>query len=125
MKFFEIICLRYFCALVLGALCGLAQAQVTPAGKVIFASGEARVIAASGAARDAVKDMSIALGETLVTGKAAALHVRMADGGYVAMRPDTRLTVQDFVWNGREDGSERSVLSLVRGGFRKIGRAHV
>ena len=109
-----------YLTVVFSLLCGVAQAQVTPAGNVIFVSGEARIISSGGATRDAAKGMTIALGETLVTGKVGAMHVRMADGGFVAVRPDTRLTVKDFVWSGKEDGSEKSVIELVRGGFRTI-----
>ena len=109
-----------YLACVLGLVSAAAFAQVTPAGNVIFVNGEASIINASGAARAAAKGMAIALGETLATGKAGALHVRMADGGFVAMRPDTRITVRDFAWNGKEDGSEKSVLALLSGGFRTI-----
>ena len=59
-------------------------------------------------------------GDTLVTGKTGAIHVRMNDTAFISVRPDTRLVVQSFVWNGKEDGLERAVFSLLRGGFRTI-----
>ena len=36
------------------------------------------------------------------------------------MRPNTAFTVNAFVFNGQQDGSERSFLSLFKGGFRAI-----
>ena len=83
-------------AILLWAVSGFAWGQGAPAGNVIFASGEARIINAAGVGRDAVKGMAVTQGDTLVTGKAGALHVRMSDAGFIAMRPDTRLAVREF-----------------------------
>lgn len=94
--------------------------QAAPAGNIIFVSGDAQVIAAGGQARNAAKNTVVNEGDTLLTGKTGAMHIRMNDAGFIAMRPDTRLTVQSFIWNGKEDGAERSILSLLRGGFRTI-----
>ena len=94
--------------------------QAAPAGNVIFASGDAQIIGADGKARAAAKNAVVNEGDTLLTGKTGAMQIRMTDAGFIAVRPDTRLTVQSFIWNGKEDGAERSLLSLVRGGFRTI-----
>ena len=115
---FKNICLRIIFTLAAG--CVPVAAQAATAGNVIFTSGDAQIIGADGKARAAVKNGAVNEGDTLVTGKTGALHVRMGDSGFIAVRPDTRLTVQNFVWNGKEDGAERSLLSLVRGGFRTI-----
>ncbi len=96
------------------------QAHAAQAGTVIFANGEAQIIGADGKARNAARGDIVNEGDTLVTGQAGAMQLRMADDGFIAVRPDTRMTVQNFNWNGKEDGSERSVMSLVRGGFRTI-----
>jgi hypothetical protein len=44
----------------------------------------------------------------------------MADGGHMALRRDTRMRVDQFHYAGVEDGSERSVLSLLKGGLRAV-----
>lgn len=95
-------------------------AYAAPAGTIIFATGDAQIISAASPARAATKNTVVNEGDTLVTGKNGAMHLRMNDQGFISVRPDTRLIVQNFVWNGKEDGLERSVLSLVRGGFRTI-----
>ncbi len=102
------------------AMCAAPAAVAAQAGSVIFVSGEAQIIGGDGKARNAAKGDAVNEGDTLVTGRVGALHLRMADDGYIAMRPDTRMIVQNFNWNGKEDGAERSVMSLVRGGFRAI-----
>jgi FecR protein len=108
--------------IVLVCVAGLmpAIAPGAPAGIIIFAIGDAQIIGAGGPARNAEKNIVVNEGDTLVTGKNGAMHVRMNDTGFISVRPDTRLAVQSFIWNGKEDGLERSVLSLLRGGFRTI-----
>jgi len=44
----------------------------------------------------------------------------MKDGALLSLRPNTELVITDYNFNGREDGSERSFMELVRGGFRTI-----
>ena len=44
----------------------------------------------------------------------------MEDGGLIAMRSDTQLKFDQFNFNGQQDGSEKSFLSLVKGGFRAV-----
>ncbi len=95
-------------------------AHATPAGTIIFAFGDAQIISANAAPRAAEKNLMVSVGDTLITGKNGAMHVRMNDTAFISVRPDTRLVVQSFVWNGKEDGLERVVFSLLRGGFRTI-----
>jgi FecR protein len=115
---------KYLAYILLMAAMGVAisarVAEAAQVGSVIFAAGEAQILGVDGKARAAAKGEAVNQGDTLVTGKAGAMQVRMADDGFIALRPDTRMTVQDFNWNGKEDGAERSVMSLVRGGFRTI-----
>ena len=108
--------------IVLGWVAGLmpVATQAAPAGAIIFVVGDAQIVAMGGAARSAEKNTVVNEGDTLLTGKHGAIHVRMNDSGFISVRPDTRLIVQSFVWNGKEDGLERSVLLLLRGGFRTI-----
>jgi hypothetical protein len=118
---FKNIYLKYIWLLLPMGMAVAAQAAYgAQAGSVIFVSGDAQIVGADGKTRNAAKGDIVNEGDTLVTGKAGALQMRMADDGFVAMRPDTRMTLQNFNWNGKEDGSERSVMSLVRGGFRTI-----
>jgi hypothetical protein len=52
----------------------------------------------------------------------------MGDGAVVVVQPGTRVTVVEFVFDGREDGSEKVRYRLEQGGFRAItgviGRTH-
>jgi hypothetical protein len=59
-------------------------------------------------------------GDTLLSSPSAYAQIRMEDGGMVAMRPDTRLKIDRFTFDGHQDGTERSFFSLFKGGFRAI-----
>jgi hypothetical protein len=87
---------------------------------VIFAAGDVRIVNAAGQERRAVKGAQIQEGETVVSAPGASAQLQMKDGAYVALRPDSRLRVDTYVYNGREDGSESGLLSLLKGGFRTI-----
>ena len=63
---------------------------------------------------------SILRGDTLSTGEASHTQVRMKDGALLSLRPHTDLRVEEYRYNGAEDGSERSLLELIKGGFRTI-----
>ncbi len=97
------------------------------AGKVLFAVGRIEV-QSPGRTRMIAKGDPVCAGETLQTGKNALVQLSMADGGTVLLRPNSRLTIETFVYHGVEDGSERSELALLEGGMRTvtgaIGKRH-
>ena len=97
-------------------------------GFIHFLNGEGRVILVNGGERAAEKGFQLNEGDTVVTAQGATMQLRMTDDGLIAVRPDTRLRIDTYRYAGREDGSERGILELVRGGFRTItgviGRAN-
>jgi hypothetical protein len=105
-------------AALLAACPALAQAGV--AGRFQFVYGEVRVVGADGRERPAKKGDEISEGETLVSGATGSAQLRMVDDGIIAVRPDTRMRIDTFRYDGKEDGTEKSLLSLVKGGFRAI-----
>jgi hypothetical protein len=89
------------------------------AGKVVSTSGSVQVVTASGEARAVAKNDVINTGDTLDTGQGRA-QVQFADGGLVALKPGTQFRIDDYNYQGAEDGTERSFFSLLKGGFRAI-----
>jgi len=89
-------------------------------GKFQFVIGEIKVISSAGIERRPVKGDSFNTGDTIFTGAGGTAQIRMGDGGLMAIRANTQLRLDQYVFNGREDGNERSLLSLVKGGFRAI-----
>lgn len=90
------------------------------AGHVQFVNGNVQLSNASGPTRSLQKGDAIREGDTLTSAAAASAQIRMEDGGLVAVRPDTQLKFDQFVFNGKQDGTERSFFSLLKGGFRAV-----
>lgn len=90
------------------------------AGQVQFVSGSVQSTTEAGKTRLLRKGDPVNEGDTLSTAPAAALQVKMRDGGIVAMRPDSRVKIDSFKFNGKQDGTEQSNFSLLKGGFRAI-----
>lgn len=108
------------CVALLASLLFAVAASSAPAGRVQLASGEVQIVAPDGKSRPAARGDVVDEGDTVVTGATGALHLRMLDDGIIAVRANTRMRINQFRWSGKEDGSERSLLDLVKGGFRTI-----
>jgi hypothetical protein len=100
------------------ALCS--QAALAQIGTVNFSMGDVRILRTGGITMPAPKGTQVNEGDTLLVGPVSSAQLKMVDGGVLALRPETQMKFDQYKWNGREDGSERGVLSLVRGGFRTI-----
>ncbi len=111
-------------ALLLSVL--FANTALAAAGTVVFVSGEATLD------RGAVtlpieKDLAVESGDLLATGYDGRVQVRMADGQWISLFPNTRFRIDDFQLTGTEGtggptvrSAARSLYSLLRGGFRTI-----
>lgn len=90
------------------------------AGKFQFVNGEVQVLDASGKARAVKKGDAIDQGETVTSGANGFAQIRMEDGGFFAVRPDTEFKIDAFKYEGKEDGSEQGIFSLVKGSLRSV-----
>jgi hypothetical protein len=122
--------------LILGMLIPAAFAQqdsgrvpapnVRTAGKVVLVEGDIRFRDPAGAERRPKAGDQLYEGDRLLTGTDGEVHVAMADGGYIGLRPNTEMSIDLFVADGGKD--DRSEISLVKGSFRTItgwiGKAH-
>jgi len=89
------------------------------AGKVQFASGGATVQNADGILTALSKGMDINQGDTILTGAGRA-QVKFTDGGYMSFQPNTQFKVEEYNYNGTQDGTEKGFFKLVEGGLRAI-----
>src|SRR6267143_1847440 len=110
--------------LVLLSAPGLALAQagrfLLAVGDVVVARGQAEIRAATGT--------PVQSGDTIRVGPASNAQIRLADESIVGLRPGTLFRLDEFTYSGRGDGNERSLFTLLKGGFRTvtgaIGRLH-
>ena len=100
----------------------LACAQDAPervaAGTVSLVEGDVRFLDARLQARRPKQGDAIYEGEGVVTGADGEVHLDMQDGGYIGVRPGTRLNIVNFKAEGGQDDS--FVLSLLEGSFRAV-----
>ncbi len=105
-----------------------AVALGTVAGVFQFVTGDVQVQSANGAAKRASKGTPLSVGETVLSEKSGTAQIKMGDGAIVVVQPGSRVTVVEFRYEGREDGTERVRYRLDQGGFRAvtgvIGRAN-
>ena len=105
---------------VLLLLAAYAGAVFGAAGNAQFVIGDVKVINKAGVTRALVKGGEVDEGDRIVTAAGASAQIKMVDGGFIAVRPNTNLGFDTYRYTGKEDGKESAVLSLLQGGFRTI-----
>ncbi len=90
------------------------------AGNVQFVTGAVQATNSAGQARALQKGDAVNESDTVTTSKGASAQIKMRDGGFIVIRPDSQLRLDSFVFSGEEDGTERSFFSLIKGGIRAI-----
>ena len=90
-------------------------------GTVQFVHGEAMALDPEGEDRILSRGDEIREGEVLVTGPDGAMQLQLNDGGLLALRANTEMSVDEYQYDDAED--DRSLFSVARGVFRKISGA--
>ncbi len=98
------------------------------AGSVTFATGS--VTAERQPAATLAKGDTVLVADTVNTADAARAQLLMIDGAKIAVRPNSRLVIEEYVYDAGRTGAgtpavstsedNSSVISLVKGGFRTI-----
>jgi hypothetical protein len=94
-------------------------AHGAPAARVDFAVGDVTAVNAAGQARPLAKGAQIEPGETIATNNGRA-QLRFTDGAYMSLQPQSEFRIDQYLYEGKEDGNEKTFLSLVKGGLRTI-----
>lgn len=96
----------------------LVQAGV--AGRIQFVVGDVRIVGADGRERAAQKGGEVGELESILTGNGAQAQIKMIDGGLLALRPDTQLQLDAYVFDHRNAQAERAWFTLLKGGLRSL-----
>ena len=105
---------------VLLLLAAYAGAAFGAAGNVQFVIGDVKLITRAGVTSTLQKGAEINEGDRVVTADGASAQIKMVDGGFIAIRPNTDMGFDTYRYSGKEDGTENAIVSLVQGGFRTI-----
>ncbi len=90
------------------------------AGVFQFVRGDVRLVDANGIERTPLKGDALNEGDSINTGGDAMAQINMADGGFISVRPNTKMKIDTYIYAGKNDGSEKSFFSLLVGGFRSL-----
>ena len=88
------------------------------AGKIDLVEGDVHIYDKDSKARRVKVGDAIAEGESIVTRSDGELHIQMADGGYIAVRPNTKMRIAVFRADGSDD--DKGIFGLLVGSFRSI-----
>lgn len=89
------------------------------AGFVLFTTGSVTAVGKDGATRDLKRRSAVMSGDTLRTAANARAQVKFADGAIVALKPGSVLRIDEYAYEAN-GGAQKSVMSLVKGGFRTM-----
>ncbi|KRB85139.1 hypothetical protein ASE07_21490 [Noviherbaspirillum sp. Root189] len=94
------------------------------AGSVSFVIGDANVIGEDGKPHAVARGKNINAGQILETGATGHIHLRMVDGAFVSIRPQSRLRIEDYHYDSANAENNRIKFVLEKGVARSItGRA--
>ena len=98
-----------------------ASAAFAAAGRIQFIAGEAKILNDKQIERVAKKGEAVDQGDTIVTSSTGSVQVALEDGGLLAVRPNTQLSIDAYVYSGKpDDRNNKSFFSLAKGAFRSI-----
>jgi hypothetical protein len=89
-------------------------------GKIDEFSGPVRLLDLEGKERAAAKGGEVREGDRISTAENGRVQVRLSDGGYLSVRPNTELVFKRYVLNETIPAQSSFWVSLLKGGFRSI-----
>jgi FecR-like protein len=88
------------------------------AGEVEFIEGDIKILDRGGHLKEAKLGAIIREGDTIRTGPQGELHMKTADEGYLALRPNTKVLIK--VYRANADKKDGAIIALFRGTLRAI-----
>ncbi len=90
-----------------------------PAAQVDFSVGNVTATGPGGQSRALGKGAQIEQGDTVNTNGGRA-QLRFTDGAYVSLQPESQFRIDQYRYDGKQDGNEKGLFSLLKGGLRTI-----
>ncbi len=113
---------RSLCPGLVLAITALSSAPAVAAdspGRVLISVGQVFAIR-SGHPVPLASGAMVEVGDRISTGQESTAQIRFKDASIVSLKPLTEFVVNEYSFNGGEDGSERALFSLLRGGLRTV-----
>lgn len=90
------------------------------AGEVTFLIGDVRITQGPDSGTSLHRGSAVRAGQQIETSGNGQLHIRFIDGGAVAVRPMTRLRIEDYAYNAEQPTENRIRFFLEQGALRSI-----
>lgn len=97
-----------------------AAADSAPVGQVTFLIGEARIAEGVAAGVPLKRGIAVLPGQLIETADNGHLHIRFIDGAAIAVRPHSRLKIEDYRYDPQHPGEIRIRFRLDEGAMRSI-----
>ena len=92
--------------------------ELNRAAKVALVEGDVTASSSGRQKRMLVVGDYIVEGDSIVTGKDGELHLDMEDGGYLSVRPNTKMRIVKY--QARGEATDTGVFGLLEGSFRSV-----
>jgi hypothetical protein len=90
------------------------------AGHAMWVVGEVERVGADGRSKRLAKGDAVYEGDVIRSASGSHAQLVMSDEALLAVRAETSVKLAKYSYHGVEDGSERAVIELLRGGVRSI-----
>ena len=104
---------------VLAVIPGVAFSQ-EPAGQVLWLYGQVQRVGADGTVKSLAKGDAVFEGDLIRSAPGSHAQLVMSDEALVAVRADSSVKLAKYSYGGREDGTERAIIELLKGGLRSV-----
>jgi FecR protein len=95
------------------------QAAASTAGRVDFAFGGATLTGSDGQRRPLARGTEVNSGDVVHTND-GRVQMRMKDGAYISLQPNTEFGIKSYSFEGKTDGTENAFYSLLKGAMRTV-----
>ncbi|MBL8519714.1 MAG: FecR domain-containing protein [Betaproteobacteria bacterium] len=92
--------------------------EVNIAARIALLEGDVTIFDASKKKRAVRVSDHLSEGESIVTGKDGELHLEMEDGGFLSVRPNTKMRIVKYQAKGED--SDSAIFGLLQGSFRSV-----
>lgn len=96
-----------------------ALATTDGAGRVLFTAGDVSLVR-NGVELPPRRDALVEAGDILATGQDGYIQIRMHDSGFISLRPNSRLTISEYVFTPDAPLQNRVKLELHQGVLRSV-----
>jgi len=94
-----------------------------PAGRILWSFGQVERLGEDGIAEPLAKGDPVFEGDVIRSAAGSHAQLLMSDEALIAVRAGSRVKLTQYRYAGQEDGSERAVIELLKGGLRSVSGA--